>query len=99
MQLVEERRTDWKKFLEVSQLRVQEVNVMVDSPFSNDDIIHIRVPYDWTWQKPGYSSLYCIGFVIDILTGLIDFEVVSKYCHNCAKTAVYLGSNTFSTQA
>lgn len=52
VQLVEERRTDWKKFLEVSQLRVQEVNGMVDSPFLNDDI-HIGVPYDWTWQKPG----------------------------------------------
>lgn len=48
-----------------------------------------------TWHKRGHNSLYCIGCVIDILTGLvIDFEVISKYCHDCTKTAADLGNNS-----
>ena len=36
-------------------------------------------------MKRGFTSLYGVGVCIDVLTGLvIDFEVLSKYCHTCA---------------
>ncbi|KAK7106560.1 hypothetical protein V1264_017799 [Littorina saxatilis] len=44
----------------------------------------ISVSFDGTWQKRGFTSLYGVGVVIDVLTGLVvDFHVMSKYCHTC----------------
>ncbi|GFW87110.1 uncharacterized protein TNCV_5124641 [Trichonephila clavipes] len=35
-------------------------------------------------QKRGHTSNLGLGIIIDILSGLVlDFEVLSKYCHNC----------------
>ncbi|XP_042910028.1 uncharacterized protein [Parasteatoda tepidariorum] len=53
------------------------------------------VSYDGTWQKRGHSSLYGIGFVIDNSTGLVvDYEILSKYCHDCVVTKSDLGANS-----
>ncbi len=50
-----------------------------------DAVINIRVSFDGTWQKRGFTSHYGIGVCIDLITGLvIDFEVLSSYCHACA---------------
>lgn len=50
-----------------------------------DAVINISVSFDGTWQKRGYTSHYGIGVCIDLFTGLvIDFEVLSTYCHGCA---------------
>ena len=44
----------------------------------------ISVSFDGTWMKRGFTSLYGVGVVIEISTVLIvDFEVLSKYCHAC----------------
>ncbi|GFY25507.1 uncharacterized protein TNCV_2486271 [Trichonephila clavipes] len=41
----------------------------------------------------GHTSLYGIGIVIDIMTSLVvDFEVLSKYCHECSMAAKDMGS-------
>ncbi|XP_076456280.1 uncharacterized protein LOC143290587 [Babylonia areolata] len=49
-----------------------------------DPNINIVVSYDGTWMKRGFTSLYGVGICIDVLTGLvIDFVVLSKYCHAC----------------
>ena len=41
--------------------------------------------YDGTWHKRGHSSHYGVGIGIDLETGfVIDFEVLSNYCHGCA---------------
>ena len=46
--------------------------------------IDISVSFDGTWQKRGFTSLYGVGVCIDVLTGLvIDYHVLSKYCHTC----------------
>ena len=46
--------------------------------------LDISVSFDGTWQKRGFTSLYGVGVVIEVTTGLvIDFEVLSKYCHAC----------------
>ncbi|XP_070175236.1 uncharacterized protein [Littorina saxatilis] len=48
------------------------------------ETIDITVSFDGTWQKRGFTSLYGVGVVIDVLTGLVvDFHVMSKYCHAC----------------
>ena len=50
-----------------------------------DAVLIISVSFDGTWQKRGFSSHYGIGVCIDLLTGLvIDYEVLSSYCHACA---------------
>ncbi|KAL1276324.1 hypothetical protein QQF64_035947 [Cirrhinus molitorella] len=50
-----------------------------------DAVINISVSFDGTWHKRGFTSNYGIGVCIDVLTGLvIDFEVLSSYCHACA---------------
>ncbi|GFU88191.1 uncharacterized protein TNCV_845841 [Trichonephila clavipes] len=50
---------------------------------------------DGTWRKIGHASLYGIGIVIDVLTNLVvDFEVLSKYCHECSMVAKDLGEGS-----
>lgn len=59
------------------------------------NIYDICVSYDGTWQKRGHASLFGIGIVIDILTGLVvDFEIVSKYCQACIVAEKDLGSSS-----
>ncbi|GFW68753.1 uncharacterized protein TNCV_3639681 [Trichonephila clavipes] len=58
-------------------------------------VIDITVSYDGALQKLGHSSLYGIGIVIDILTGLIiDYEILSKYCPECTTAKRDLGENS-----
>ncbi|GFU76702.1 uncharacterized protein TNCV_1495981 [Trichonephila clavipes] len=47
-------------------------------------VLDITVSFDDLGKKRGYKSLYGIGVVIDLLTGLvIDYEILSKYCTEC----------------
>ena len=51
----------------------------------DQDIYDVTVSYDGTWHKRGHTSLYGVGCVIEVTTGLIvDYAVLSKYCHSCA---------------
>lgn len=62
---------------------------------SSSDICNIAVSYDATWHKRGHTSNYAVGCVIDVLTGfVIDHEVLSKFCHNCAQTEKALGKES-----
>ena len=48
-------------------------------------IVDINVLFGGTWQKRGFTSIYGVGICIDVLTGLVvDFIVLSLYCHACA---------------
>ena len=50
-------------------------------------VIDVSVSYDGTWQKRGFTSLFGVGICIDVLSGLvIDYDVLSKYCHACKMT-------------
>ncbi|GFU38536.1 uncharacterized protein TNCV_3399681 [Trichonephila clavipes] len=74
-----------KKMLEMSRQAAREAHVKVDASLTNQEIIDVSVSYDGTWQKRGHTSKLGLGIIIDILSGLVlDFEVLSKYCHNCA---------------
>ena len=51
-------------------------------------IIDLVCSYDGSWHKRGHTSLYGIGCVIEVTTGLVvDYEILSKYCHMCVNTA------------
>ncbi|GFX02775.1 uncharacterized protein TNCV_4437571 [Trichonephila clavipes] len=73
-----------KKMLEMSRQAAREAHVKVDASLKNQEIIDVSASYDGTWQKRGHTSNLGLGIIIDILSGLVlDFEVLSKYCHNC----------------
>ncbi|ESO85563.1 hypothetical protein LOTGIDRAFT_155053 [Lottia gigantea] len=58
----------------------------VHPDYEDEDIIDIDVVSDGTWQKRGFSSKYNVTVITDLLTGLaLDFEVLTNYCHVCAK--------------
>lgn len=76
-----------QKTRELIRQAYADVNVEVAEQLKNeaDAVINISVSFDGTWQKRGFTSHYGIGVCIDILTGLvIDYEVLSSYCHSCA---------------
>ncbi|KFM59404.1 hypothetical protein X975_13527, partial [Stegodyphus mimosarum] len=92
VQLVKESKSIKEKVFELSRKAVREQHEILYPSKIGEDIIDIGVSFDGTWHKRGHNSLYCIGCVIDILTGLvIDFVIISKYCHHCKITAHDLG--------
>ena len=44
----------------------------------------------------GYKSIYGVGCVVEVITGLVlDFGILSIYCHGCASaSARYGGTHT-----
>ena len=63
-------------------------------------VIDITVSYDDTWQKRGFTSHHGVGVAIEVQTGLvIDYEVLSNYCHACALAENSLGMGTAALQA
>ncbi|GFT90842.1 uncharacterized protein TNCV_336101 [Trichonephila clavipes] len=83
-QLIREKQRGEEKMLEMSRQAAREAHVKADASLKNQEIIDVSVSYDGTWQKRGHTSNLGLGIIIDILSGLVlDFEVLSKYCHNC----------------
>lgn len=83
------------KVLEMARSIVRKKHEEIDASLKNQPIIDISVSYDGTWHKRGHTSLYGIGIVIDVLTGLIiDYEVLSKYCVECASASNELGKES-----
>ncbi|GFU43961.1 uncharacterized protein TNCV_1079601 [Trichonephila clavipes] len=77
--------------LRISREHVRQTNLYSHPDLGQNNIIDITVSYDGTWHKRGHTSLYGIGIVIDIMTSLVvDFEVLSKYCHECSMAEQYL---------
>lgn len=83
--LSEENKDFQETVLKKSRLKVREEYEQLNSNTTDcDGILNLGVSFDGTWHRRGHSSLYGIGCVIDILTGLvIDYIVLSKYCHMC----------------
>ena len=62
---------------------------------TEDGIRDITVSFDGSWHKRGHTSLYGIGVVVEITTGLVlDYVVLSKYCHACVIHEAQLGAGT-----
>ncbi|GFU02192.1 uncharacterized protein TNCV_1547681 [Trichonephila clavipes] len=80
------------EMLRISREHVRQTNLYSHPDLGQNNIIDITVSYDGTWHKRGHTSLYGIGIVIDIMTSLVvDFEVLSKYCHECSMAAKDMG--------
>ncbi|GFV29195.1 uncharacterized protein TNCV_4602271 [Trichonephila clavipes] len=78
--------------LRISREHVRQTNLYSHPDLGRNNIIDITVSYHGTWHKRGHTSLYGIGIVIDIITSLVvDFEVLSKYCHECSMAAKDMG--------
>ena len=61
----------------------------------DDSPVCITVSFDGTWQKRGLMSMHGVAAVIDIITGLVvDYEVLSMYCHSCSLKKAQLGADT-----
>lgn len=62
---------------------------------SGDAVADIAVSFDGTWLTRGHTSQIGVGCVIDILTGYaLDYEVMSKYCAECAYAKADLGEKS-----
>jgi len=69
--------------------------VLHNDAMQDDEIIDIAVSYDGTWHTRGHRSLYGIGVVVEITTGLVvDYEILSKYCHMCSIQKAELGESS-----
>ena len=50
----------------------------------SDGPLQLSVSYDGSWKTRGFHSPFGVGFVIEVLTGLvIDYAIRSKYCVEC----------------
>lgn len=50
----------------------------------HDGPLKLAVSYDGSWKTRGFHSPFGVGFVIEMLTGLvIDYTIRSKYCVEC----------------
>ena len=83
-----------QQFLEVSHKKIRgvlsELNEDVSQP-----ILDIDICYDGSWMTRGFSSNIGIGFVIELVTGLIiDFEVLCRYCHACTLAEKKFGTKS-----
>ena len=68
-------------FNEVARI-IRKRYMEIDDSITEDDIIDISVSYDSSWQNKGHSSLYGIGTVTELETGLIiDYESYSLKCN------------------
>ena len=75
---------------------VRRVYQESDPSLDDDSVIDLTVTFDGSWMTRGHTSMYGIGCVIEVHTGLVlDLAVVSLYCQSCAHAkARYGGTHT-----
>ena len=57
---------------------IRRVYLDIDPSIGHDDTIDLTVSYDGSWMTRGHKSLYGIGCVVEVVTGLvIDLQVMS----------------------
>lgn len=74
--------------LSLKQIRAKVVASYreLDPSLVGKDVIDIAVSFDGSWQTRGFSSKTGTACVVDLLTGyIVDFVVLSKFCHSCAR--------------
>ncbi|XP_034241620.1 uncharacterized protein LOC117645485 [Thrips palmi] len=91
-QLILENQSLRQQTLSLAREAVRRAHIEVDPSLADQDVIDIPVSFDGSWPKRGHTSLVGFGAVVDILTGLVvDFELVSKFCHMCSIRADEFG--------
>ena len=57
----------------------------LDPSISEGDVIDLTVSYDGSWMTRAHKSLYGIGCVVDVVTGLVIYlAVLSVHCQRCS---------------
>ena len=79
---------------------VRRVYQDLDPSIGNHDDINLTVSFDGSWMTRGHKSVYGVGCVVEVITGLVlDLTVLSLYCQSCAcASAKYGGNNTAAFQ-
>lgn len=88
---LEKARDRVRQFYENPENQPRPTSTSSDS----SEYLDLSVSFDGTWHKRGFTSNYGVGIVIELYTGLVvDFCVMSKYCHTCAITKSELGEES-----
>ncbi|KAK3910283.1 Dextranase [Frankliniella fusca] len=90
------KSADFKKeVLDRSRQAVREAHMEEDPTIQNDDVLDICISIDGSWQMRGHASSNGLVAAVDVLTGLVlDFEIMSKYCHMCQMQSSNLGEDS-----
>ncbi|GFV06638.1 uncharacterized protein TNCV_2949601 [Trichonephila clavipes] len=81
------------EMLQISRDHVRQAILYLHPDLVQNNVMYITASYEW--HKRGHTSLHGIGIVSDALTKLVvDFEVLSKYCHECSMAAKDLGEGS-----
>nr|XP_042896708.1 uncharacterized protein LOC122269121 [Parasteatoda tepidariorum] len=93
--LCEEKKTFREDMLCVARQIVRKTHFEINCLSDDEKLLDITVSFDGSWHKRGHTSLYGLGVVIDVLTGLaVDFEISSKYCSQCTAAKRDLGNDS-----
>ena len=84
------------RLMDDAAITIRQAYRDLDPLISEDDVIDLTVSYDGSWMTRGHKSLYGIGCVVDVVTGLvIDLAVLSLHCQRCSYAKKqYGGTNT-----
>ncbi|GFW55570.1 uncharacterized protein TNCV_119541 [Trichonephila clavipes] len=76
-----------EKLLKTTERVAQEnINAALSEIKGSNSFIKCGISIDGTWQRRGYSSLNGCVSAISVDTGkILDIEVMTQYCHICAK--------------
>ena len=71
---------------------VRRVYKELDPSIDESGVMDLMVSFDGSWMTRGHRSMYGIGCVVEVVTGLvIDFTILSLYCQRCACSASRYG--------
>ncbi|GFY20536.1 uncharacterized protein TNCV_211681 [Trichonephila clavipes] len=80
-------RNQERKLLKATERVAQEnINAALSEIKGSNSFTKCGISIDGTWQRRGYSSLNGCVSAISVDTGkILDIEVMTQYCHRCAK--------------
>ncbi|GFT50193.1 uncharacterized protein TNCV_3622481 [Trichonephila clavipes] len=80
-------RNQERKLLKATERVAQEnINAALSEIKGSNSFTKWGISIDGTWQRRGYSSLNGCVSAISVDTGkILDIEVMTQYCHICAK--------------
>ncbi|GFX15362.1 uncharacterized protein TNCV_3302911 [Trichonephila clavipes] len=80
-------RNQERKLLKATERVAQEnINAALNEIKGSNSFTKCGISIDGTWQRRGYSSLNGCVSAISVDTGkILDIEVMTQYCHICAK--------------
>ncbi|GFT69562.1 CCHC-type domain-containing protein [Trichonephila clavipes] len=80
-------RNQERKLLKATERVAQEnINAALSEIKGSNSFTNCGISIDGTWQRRGYSSLNGCVSAISVDTGkILDIEVMTQYCHICAK--------------